>query len=187
MNTILPPNSGSGFLQRVLIRQQSKTPCAHPGSVSGRGRSDVPVLSLIGIAVLTAFRLSRDLLQSPHQLRQQPCPVYWRHEPNCGDVVAIRFSDPGKLSMPTEMLMKRIHSLCPAKPLSFAAGVSHINGELLKPDRMAKYLLLTGITRPSRSDQTNFTWIGDNRSMHFAYHMQGRAAAREHIIGRVLL
>lgn len=109
--------------------------------------------------------------------------AYLRREPQRGDVVAIRFSDPGKLSNPSEMLMKRIVAL-PGETIEFRDGHIYINGELL--DEPYIKLPCDWNHKPIQVGPDQFYVVGDNRSMPFELHTQGRVD-RSHILGRVLL
>lgn len=109
--------------------------------------------------------------------------AYLWHEPRRGDVVAIRFSDPGGFSTPTEMLMKRIIAL-PGETVSFHQGHAYINGELL--DEPYVKFSCDWEHPPMQCGPDQYYVVGDNRSMPFNYHMQGRVE-RDHIVGKVML
>ncbi len=109
--------------------------------------------------------------------------AYLWHAPQRGDVVAIRFADPGKLSSPSEMLMKRIIGL-PGETVSFHEGHVYINGQLL--DEPYLKTPCDWEHEPIQCGPDQYYVVGDNRTMPFEYHMQGRAE-RDHIIGKVLL
>lgn len=109
--------------------------------------------------------------------------AYWRHEPRRGDVVAIRYSDPGPLAKPSQMLLKRIIAL-PGESVSFHDGQAYINGRLLEEPYVKNGC--DWDHAPIRCGPDQYYVVGDNRSMPFDYHMQGRAE-RQHIIGKVLL
>lgn len=103
--------------------------------------------------------------------------AYLRHEPQRGDVVSIR------LAGPSMMLMKRIIGL-PGETVVFRAGHVHINGQLLdepyvkQPCDWEKGPVVCG--------PDEYYVVGDNRSMPFELHEQGRAE-RDRIIGKPLL
>jgi signal peptidase I len=109
--------------------------------------------------------------------------AYWRQEPRRGDVVGIRFSDPGFFFKPNAMYMKRIIGL-PGESVSFHAGHAYIDGQLLdepyvkNPCDWEHAPILCG------PDQ--YYVVGDNRSMPFENHKQGRAE-RIRIMGKVIL
>lgn len=108
--------------------------------------------------------------------------AYWRHEPQRGDVAAIRFSDPGPLVTPSELLMKRIIAL-PGETVGFQGGRAYINGELLAEPYVQKPC--DWDHAPVLCGPDEYYIVGDNRSMPFENHVQGRVR-REHIIGKVV-
>jgi signal peptidase I len=168
-----------GWLQTVLIGRQPKNTL-------------VRILVLVALVVVT-FRfvligirvdgISMEPTYHNHRINFVNRLAYWRREPQRGDVVAIRFSDPGNLSAPSEMLMKRIIAL-PGETIEFRAGRVYINGELL--DEPYVKLSCDWDHKPIQVGPDQFYVVGDNRSMPFEYHMQGRVD-RSHIVGRVLL
>lgn len=109
--------------------------------------------------------------------------VYLFHEPRRGDIVSIRFSNPGMFSAPSEMYMKRIIGL-PGETVSFHDGHAYINGQLLAEP----YLKFSCDWEhaPIQCGTDQYYVVGDNRSMPFEYHQQGRAD-RERIVGKLLL
>lgn len=109
--------------------------------------------------------------------------AYLWHEPQRGDVVAVRYSEPGHFSEPSQMLMKRIIGL-PGESISFHDGRVYINGRLLEEPYLKSSC--DWEHSPIQCGPTEYYVVGDNRSMPFEYHVQGRAE-RDHIIGKVLL
>jgi len=109
--------------------------------------------------------------------------AYWHREPQRGDVVAIRFSDPGSFSTPSKMLMKRIVAL-PGETISFHDGHAYINDKLLNEPYLK--FISDWEHGPIECGPDQYYVVGDNRSMPFELHTQGRAE-RDHIIGKVLL
>lgn len=109
--------------------------------------------------------------------------AFLRHGPERGDVVAIRFSDPGHFASPSEMLLKRVIGL-PGDSVSFHAGHAYINGQLLNEP----YLKFScdWEHEPIQCGPDQYYVVGDNRSMPFENHMQGRAE-RDHLVGKPLL
>jgi signal peptidase I len=103
--------------------------------------------------------------------------AYLRHEPQRGDIVSVRFTGEHL------MLMKRIIAL-PGETLEFHAGHAYINGQLL--DEPYIKFSCNWETGPIQCSATQYYIVGDNRSMQFALHMQGRAE-RERIIGKLFL
>lgn len=109
--------------------------------------------------------------------------AYLWHEPQRGDVVAIRYSDTGLFSKPHRMLMKRIIGL-PGETVSFHEGHVYINGKLLDEPYLKKDC--DWEHGPIQCGPDQYYVVGDNRSMPFELHTQGRAE-RERIMGKVLL
>ena len=104
--------------------------------------------------------------------------AYCFHEPRRGDVVAIR-SEAGEHLM----YMKRIVGL-PGETVAFHNGGLFINGKLFDEP----YVKLPGNWEHESEQvgQDQYYVVGDNRDMPWEDHKQGRAA-REHIVGKVLL
>ena len=109
--------------------------------------------------------------------------AYLFHEPQRGDVVAIRFSRPGPLANPSEMLLKRIVGL-PGETVAFHAGHVYINGQLLDEPYLKKPC--DWEHEAVRCDPDQYYVVGDNRSMPFELHEKGRPE-RDRIIGKILL
>ena len=109
--------------------------------------------------------------------------AYRRQAPRRGDVVAIRVADPGEFSTPRAMLMKRIIGL-PGESVSFHDGHAYINGRLLDEPYVKNPC--DWEHEPIQCGPDQYYVVGDNRSMPFTFHMQGRAK-RERIVGKVLL
>lgn len=105
------------------------------------------------------------------------CLSYWRHDPQRGDVVSIRFA--GRHLM----LMKRIVAL-PGETVGFRDGRVMINGHpLAEPyEKTACDWNVPAITLGP--DQ--YFVVGDNRTMPAEDHVFGEVS-RDHIIGRVIL
>ena len=109
--------------------------------------------------------------------------AYLFHEPRRGDVVAIRFSRPGPLANPSEMLLKRIVGL-PGETVAFHAGHVYINGQLLDEPYLKKPC--DWEHEAVLCDPDQYYVVGDNRSMPFELHEKGRPE-RDRIIGKILL
>ncbi len=103
--------------------------------------------------------------------------AYLRHEPRRGDPVSIR------LAGPSVMFMKRIIGL-PGETVSFQNGRACINGHPL--DEPYIKLPCDWNREPVQCGPGQFYVVGDNRSMAFEHHTQGRAE-RARIIGKLLL
>jgi signal peptidase I len=103
--------------------------------------------------------------------------AYLFHEPQRGDVVAI------KLSGISVMYMKRIIGL-PGDTVAFHDGRAYINGQLLA-EPYVKFPS-SWEQEAKRLGPMEYYFVGDNRSMPQADHTQGKAD-RERIVGKVLL
>lgn len=103
--------------------------------------------------------------------------AYLRHEPQRGDIVSVRFAGT------SIMYMKRIIAL-PGETLEFHAGRAYINGRLL--DEPYLKTACDWEAGPFLCSATQYYIVGDNRSMPFILHEQGRAE-RERIMGKLLL
>ena len=109
--------------------------------------------------------------------------AYLRHEPQRGDIVSVRLSEPGGLANPSILYMKRIIGL-PGETVAFHGGRAFINGEPL--DEPYVKFSCDWEHAPIVCGPDQFYVVGDNRSMPFEYHTQGRAE-RSHIVGKLLL
>jgi len=103
--------------------------------------------------------------------------AYLRHEPQRGDVVAVRFTGPHV------MLMKRIVGL-PGETISFRHGKLYVNGEP-QNEPYVKFPC-DWDRRPRVLSADEFFVVGDNRSMDIDLHVHG-AAERKRILGKILL
>lgn len=103
--------------------------------------------------------------------------AYKFHEPQRGDVVAIR------LAGPSVMFMKRIVGL-PGETVAFVGGKLLINGQVL-PEPYVVFPCHWEMS-PQRLGSNEFFVVGDNRSMPIEDHTFG-AADRSRILGRLLL
>jgi signal peptidase I len=136
--------------------------------------------------VLLPIRVDGISMEPTYRNHQVNCVnrlAYLHHEPRRGDVVAIRFAPPGSFSAPRQMLMKRIIGL-PGESVSFHEGHVYINGRRLEEPYLKCACDWEHDAMPCGPDQ--YYVVGDNRSMPFEYHTQGRVE-RDHIIGKVLL
>lgn len=111
------------------------------------------------------------------------CLAYLRHEPQRGDIVSVRLSRPGGLAAPKIMYMKRIIAL-PGETVEFRRGRVYVNGQPL--DEPYLKLPCDWSHVPIVCGEGQYYVVGDNRSMPFELHEQGRAE-RERIVGKVLL
>lgn len=109
--------------------------------------------------------------------------AFLRHEPRRGDIVSVRLSNPGGFATPSLMFMKRVIAL-PGETISFHAGQVYINGELL--DEPYLKFPCDWDHDPIQCGPDQYYVVGDNRSMPFRLHEQGRAD-RHRIVGKLLL
>jgi signal peptidase I len=103
--------------------------------------------------------------------------AFWWHPPRRGDVVSVR------LAGEHAMYMKRIIGL-PGETVSFHEGHAYINGQELDEPYVKYNCDWEHDPIPCGPDQ--YYVVGDNRSMPFTYHEQGRAE-RCRIVGKPLL
>ena len=113
--------------------------------------------------------------------------AYLRHEPQRGDVVAIRFVAPDnsirRLEPPHIVLLKRIIGL-PGETVAFVNGHVLINGELLdEPYEKSRY---NWNSAPVTLGPNQYYVVGDNRSMPAGDHVHG-VFERTQIVGKALL
>ncbi len=105
------------------------------------------------------------------------CLAYRWHEPQRGDIVSVR------LAGPHVMLMKRIIAL-PGETLTFHEGHAYIDGKrLAEPYVKFECDWEHG---PIVCSNNQYYVVGDNRSMPFEFHTQGRAE-RDRIVGKLFL
>jgi signal peptidase I len=109
--------------------------------------------------------------------------AYLRHEPQRGDIVSVRLSEPGGLANPSVLYMKRIIGL-PGETVAFHGGQVFINGQPL--DEPYVKFPCDWEHEPIVCGPDQYYVVGDNRSMPFNYHTQGRAE-RDRIVGKLLL
>jgi len=102
--------------------------------------------------------------------------AYLSHEPQRGDVVAIR------LAGESVMLLKRIIGL-PGETVAFQDGHAVINGQVLE-EPYVKFPC-NWEHKPEPVEQNEYYVVGDNRSMDFYDHTQGRSERRR-IVGKVI-
>ena len=168
-----------GWLQVVLIGRRPKNTLLR-----------ILVLSFVCFVmfrfVLVPIRVEGISMEPTYHNHQVNCVnrlAYLRHEPRRGDVVSIRFSRPENFAAPSEMLMKRIIGL-PGESVSFHHGHAFINGERLN-EPYVKYAC-DWEHAPMQCGPDQYYVVGDNRSMPFEFHTQGRAE-RGHLVGKILL
>jgi signal peptidase I len=103
--------------------------------------------------------------------------AYLRHEPQRGDIVSVR------LAGNSVMFMKRIIAL-PGETVTFHDGHAYIDGQLLEEPYVK--LPCDWEHEPIQCGPDQYYVVGDNRSMQFGLHTQGRAD-RERIVGKLFL
>jgi signal peptidase I len=108
--------------------------------------------------------------------------AYLRHDPQRGDVVGIRLSDPS-IMWPSLMYMKRIIGL-PGETVAFVNGAALINGKVLD-EPYEKYDCDWNLP-PVKLGPNQYFVVGDNRSMPAEYHVKGKVE-RDHIVGKAVL
>jgi signal peptidase I len=116
--------------------------------------------------------------------------AYVFHEPQRGDVVAIRFFPPdgsiSRLETPRVMLLKRIIGL-PGETVAFASGRVLINGRVLdEPYENDEKFMGDWNVPPVHLAAGEYYVVGDNRSMPEADHTKG-VWQRSQIVGKTRL
>jgi signal peptidase I len=113
--------------------------------------------------------------------------AYLRHEPQRGDVVAIRFvpadNSISRLEPPRIMLLKRIIGL-PGETVAFVNGHVLINGNIL--DEPYEKSGFNWNSAPVTLGPGQYYVVGDNRSMPAEDHVHG-VYERNQIVGKALL
>jgi signal peptidase I len=107
--------------------------------------------------------------------------AYLFHEPQRGDVVAIKIAGP-HIVHPHNMYLKRIVGL-PGETIEFRDGQLLINGQPI--DEPYVVLRSNWNHEPEQIGSGEYYVVGDNRSMDFYGHEQGRAY-RWQIVGKPL-
>jgi signal peptidase I len=174
-----PGGQKAGWVQMVLIGRR-------PRNTLVRILVLVAVCAVTFKFVLLPIKVEGISMEPTYHNHRVDCVnrlAYLWHEPQRGDVVSIRLSDPGTFSTPSEMYMKRIVAL-PGETIVFHQGHIYINGELLDEPYLKNPC--DWEHDPIQCGPDEYYVVGDNRSMPFEYHTQGRAP-RDHIIGKVLL
>jgi signal peptidase I len=168
-----------GWLQVLLIGRRPKRTLLRAGII-------IVVCFVVFHFLLLPARVQGISMLPTYHTGQFNCVnrlAYLRHEPRRGDVVSVRFADPGGLAGPHVLLMKRVVGL-PGETVTFHDGRACINGTPLDepyvkyPCNWEEWPIVCG---PSQ-----YYVVGDNRSMPFALHEQGRAE-RKRIVGKMLL
>ena len=167
------PASQAGWIRRLLIGR-------NPTFTLVRLLMWIVVCTLLFNFVLLPIRVQGLSMMPTYKERGinfVNCLTYKFHNPQRGDIVAIRYS--GKHLM----LMKRIIAL-PGETIGFHQGKVFINGTQLEEPYViypCNWEREEEVVGPNE-----YYVVGDNRSMDFHDHTQGRAS-RERIVGKVLL
>ena len=130
--------------------------------------------------ILLPIRVEGISMQPTYHTGQVNCInrlAFLRHEPKRGDIISVR------LAGHSVMLMKRIIGL-PGETVSFHGGKTFINEKPLEEP----YLKFScdWEAGPFVCTTNEFYVVGDNRSMPFLLHTQGRAES-ERIVGKLFL
>lgn len=161
-----------GWLQTVVIGR-------NPRRTVIRILVLVPVVFLVFKFVLLPIRVQGISMLPTYQQNAINCVnrmAYVFHEPQRGDVVAIRFADNHV------MLMKRIIGM-PGEEIAFHRGQAIINGQPLD-EPYVRYSCNWELP-PEKIGLNQYFVVGDNRSMGQTEHTKGKAD-RERIVGKVL-
>ncbi len=162
-----------GWVRRALIGK-------HPGWTAVRVVIWTALLLFLGNFVLLPIRMqgiSMEPTYGNNRLNLVNRLAYLFHAPRRGDIVAI------KLAGPHLMYLKRVVGL-PGETIAFHDGHIFINGQEL-PEPYVKYPC-DWEHEPEPIGAGEYYVVGDNRSMGFEDHTQGRAE-KSRILGKVLL
>jgi len=163
----------SSWLKRVLIGRD-------PAQTLARTVVWVALCLLMGKFVLLPIRVHGISMMPTYkegQINFVNRLAYIFHDPRRGDPVAIR------LAGDHVMYLKRIIAL-PGETLEFRHGHAFINGRLLD-EPYVKYNC-DWDHPPEKIGPGEYYVVGDNRSMDFSEHEQGKAW-RKQIVGKPLL
>jgi signal peptidase I len=161
-----------GWLQRVLI-----------------GRKPARTLVRIGVLIMLAYLMVKFVAipiriegismlptYQNHQIHVLNRLAYLSHGPQRGDVVGIR------LAGEHVMFLKRIIAL-PGETIAFHHGHTVINGETLAEPYLKGHC--DWERPPETLGPDEYYVVGDNRTMEWEDHKQGRAQ-RKRIVGKIL-
>jgi len=177
MHTCTEPKEGKfgsgGWVSRVVIGR-------NPRVTLVRILVWVAVILLVSRFVLVPIRVEGISMLPTYKengIKFVNCLAYMRHPPQRGDIVAI------KMAGRSIMLCKRIVAL-PGETVAFHEGHLFINGELLEE----KYVLgpCNWELPTEQVGPEEYYFVGDNRSMDYEQHTQGRAE-KQRILGKVVL
>jgi signal peptidase I len=174
MATNLEPGQGPGWVQRVVIGRNPKRTLVRTVVLAA-------VLLIVFNYVLVAVRVDGGSMLPTY--KENGVNLIYRlaylfHEPQRGDVVAVRLLAGGH-----RLYMKRIVGL-PGETLAFHGGHILINGKPLA-EPYVKFQCDWNHA-PVQVGPNEYYVVGDNRDNEWEWHVQGRAP-RALIIGKVLL
>jgi signal peptidase I len=189
--SVVCPQLSAGFRFNTLMQSANDHPgCPHWLRVLFIGRRPKVTLVRIAVLIVTCFitfnfillpiRIEGiSMLPTCHDRQRNFVNrlAYLRHEPQRGDIVSVRLAG---LSV---MFMKRIIGL-PGETVSFHHGRAFINDQPLAEP----YLKFSCDWEqpPVVCGPNQYYVVGDNRSMPFEFHTQGRAE-RDRIVGKLFL
>ncbi len=171
-------SSQPGWVQRVLIGRS-------PSRTLLRILVWVVVLVVLGKFVLVPVRVQGISMLPTYRengVNLVNRLAYLFHEPQRGDIVAIRVADQHVL-FPHILYMKRIVAL-PGDTIAFHDGQVLINGQVLDEPYL-KYPCHWEHEQEQVGPNEYFV-VGDNRSMGWNDHEKGRAN-RQQILGKIVL
>lgn len=166
------------WLQRVLIGRSPKRTLI-------RAAIWVGLLFLLSRYVLVPIRvegISMLPTLSESQIGLVNRLAYLSHPPQRGDIVAVGMAGPHVFSH--VMLCKRVIAL-PGETIAFHAGRVVINGQALDEPYL-RGRPCNWERPPEEVGPNEYYVVGDNRTMDFELHKQGRAD-RGRILGKVIL
>ena len=173
MGTEAPTPAPPGLLRRLIIGRNPKRTLV-------RTLIWAVTCVLVGKFVLLPIKvegISMMPTYQPNKVNLVNRLAYLFHPPQRGDIVAI------KLAGVHVMYMKRIVGL-PGETVAFHEGHLLINGEVL-PEPYLAYQC-NWEHEPELVGPNEYYFVGDNRSMDFFDHEQGRAV-RDRIAGKIVL
>jgi len=173
MATESPVSQSSSWLRRVIVGRNPKRTLARTAlwvllCVVVSNFVLVPI-KVKGISMMPTYQ--------PNRVNFVNRLAYLFHPPRRGDVVAI------KLAGPHVMYLKRVVGL-PGETVTFHGGRLFINGEPL--DEPYVGYRCDWEHEPIEVGPDEYYVVGDNRSMDFYDHEQGKSS-RERILGKTLL
>ena len=166
-----------GWIRRVLIGRSPKRTLVRMAIwaviLLGIGKLVLVPVRVEGISMLPSYRENR--INMVNRL------AFLFHNPQRGDVVAIRIADEHIL-FPHILYLKRVIAL-PGETIAFRNGQVLINGQVLDEP----YLKYRGrwTHEPEQVGPDEYFVVGDNRAMGWNDHEKGRASRRQ-ILGKIV-